>query len=47
MYRATPKIVVFLALAAVVGAIYWREFGAPRPQPSVIYVNPNLDSGNP
>ncbi len=48
MNRATPKIVVFLALAAVVGAIYWREWGSrPAAGPSIIYVNPNLGSGNP
>ncbi len=47
-HRNVPRIVVFLAIAAAVGAIYWREWGSqPAAGPGIIYVNPNLGSGNP
>ena len=46
MYRAIPKIVVFAAIVAVVLAIYWR-LQTPQSDPGIIYVNPNIGSGNP
>ena len=47
-HRAVPKIVVFVAIAAIVGTIYWREWGSqPTAEPGVMYVNPNIGSGNP
>jgi hypothetical protein len=45
MYRATPKLVVLLAIAALVGAIFYvtRDGGGPAPrQPGVIYVDPGI-----
>jgi hypothetical protein len=45
MYRATPKIVVLLAIAAVVGAIFYttQNGGGPRTsQPNVIYIDPGI-----
>ncbi|MDE2476827.1 MAG: hypothetical protein KGO48_17360 [Alphaproteobacteria bacterium] len=45
MPRSGPKIIVLLAIAAVVAAIYFVEKRAPAPAqaPSggVVYINPN------
>ena len=45
MYRATPKIVMLVLIAAVVGAIYYVTQGGQRTAPrddGVVYVNPNI-----
>jgi hypothetical protein len=44
MYRATPKLVVLVAIAGLVGAIFYVTRGgnpAAR-QPGVIYVDPGI-----
>jgi hypothetical protein len=42
MGRNAPKIIVLLALAGLVAAVYVVERRAPAPAPSgVVYVNPN------
>lgn len=42
MPRSGPKIIVLLAIAGVVAAIYFVEKRAPAPPPSggIVYVNP-------
>jgi len=48
MYRATPKLVMLLLIAAVVGAIFWvTEHRAPAPQSGVVYVNPGYNTPTP
>jgi hypothetical protein len=45
MYRATPKLVVLVAIAGLVGAIFYitRDGGRPAArQPGVIYVDPGI-----
>ena len=45
MYRATPKIVVLVAIAAVVGAIYYVTQGGQStapPDQGVVYIDPNI-----
>jgi hypothetical protein len=45
MYRATPKIVMLVLIAAVVGAIYYVTQGGGTVAPhddGVVYVNPNF-----
>jgi len=45
MPRSGPKIIVLLAIAVIVGAIYFVERRAPAPAaPSgggIVYINPN------
>jgi len=42
MGRNAPKIIVLLAIAGLVAAVYVVERQAPAPAPSgVVYVNPN------
>ena len=39
-----PKIVVLIAIGAVVAAIYVIERRGPPPPPNVVYVNPNIST---
>lgn len=42
MGRNAPKIIVLLAIAGLIAAIYVVERNAPAPAPSgVVYINPN------
>jgi hypothetical protein len=46
MGRNAPKIIVLLAIAGLVAAVYIVERNAPAPAPSgVVYVNPNAGAG--
>jgi hypothetical protein len=44
MGRATPKIVMLIAIAGVVGAIFYvtRDWGAPKNQPGVVYIDQGI-----
>jgi hypothetical protein len=47
MGRSLPKIVVLVAIGAVVTAIYLVERRGPPPPPNVVYVNPNISTPSP
>jgi hypothetical protein len=49
MGRSLPKLVVLLAIGAVIAAIYlFERRGAPAQQePGVVYVNPSVGSSGP
>ncbi len=48
MGRNGPKIIVLLAIAALIVAIYVVERRAPAPEPAgVVYVNPNAEPVTP
>jgi len=42
-----PKIVVLIAIGALVAAIYVVERRGPPPPPNVVYVNPNIGAPSP
>ncbi len=47
MYRATPKLVVLVAIAALVGTIFYTTGigGSARPRPpNVIYFDPGINA---
>lgn len=49
MGRSLPKLIVLLAIGAVIAAIYlFERRGAPAQQePGVVYVNPSVGSSSP
>jgi hypothetical protein len=48
MGRSLPKLIVLLAIGAVIAAIYFVTRGSPpAPQSGVVYVNPSVGSPAP
>jgi hypothetical protein len=47
MGRSLPKIVVLIAIGAVIAAIYVVQRRGPPPPPNVVYVNPGVSAPSP
>ena len=47
MGRLLPKLIVMLAIGAVVAAIFVVARGGPSTQPNIVYVNPGFSTPAP
>ena len=46
MHRLIPKLVVLAGIGVVVLIIVWKLQLGRRPDPGVVYINPNIEIGN-